>query len=338
MKIENLTFLEAMFADAAPGTHTIVCSFEGDPYAGERFKWAGRPWAPGRTLERMARTGETDRETGEIRWREFPFDSGNTYVTVSSFDPDPESGKRRRRKESFSALHAVMVDDIGTKVDRARLLLQPSALIETSPANFQAYLFLRQDNDTRDRELCELLIDRMIGSGLTATGADPGMKGVTRYGRLPVGVNAKQKYVAKLGKPFAVRCEHFDPLRRYSIREIAQAWRLDLTKPAPIRPHVELTAEQIERAQQSFDALIEVFSALGMYLGKSRSGPWHDIVCPWVHEHTDRSQSGTALAEPTEANNFAGGFRCHHSHGELLHMRDVRRFMRCLREQLQVTA
>jgi hypothetical protein len=315
MIVSNRTFLEAMFVDAAPGTHTVVCSFRGDPYGGERSKWAGRPWAPGQRLP---------------SW----FDDGNTYTTISTFEADPETGERRRRKCSFHSLMAVMVDDIGTKVEARRLLLQPSALIETSPSNYQGYLFLKQDVDTRDRELCELLISRMVATGLTSSGADPGMKGVTRYGRLPIGVNAKAKYVVRLAKPFDVRCTHFDPLRRYSVREIADAWRLDLSRPTFDRPSVPVSDEQIARAQESFAALIELLSMLGMYLGKSRGGPWHDIVCPWVEEHTDHAVSGTAIAEPADANAFAGGFRCHHSHGDDLHMAHVKRFVR----ELEVVA
>src|ERR1022692_3756096 len=113
----NSVFLEATFADAMPGTHTIVCSLRGDPYKADRGGWAGRPWAPGQKLP---------------QW----FDRGNTYLTVSAFEPDPQTGEIRRRKALFDSLHAVMIDDIGTKVHQGKLLLAPSAIIETSPRNF----------------------------------------------------------------------------------------------------------------------------------------------------------------------------------------------------------
>jgi hypothetical protein len=212
--VSNSVFLESLFAEAMPGTYTIVCSFRGDPYKADRSAWAGRPWSPAQNLP---------------TW----FDAGNTYLTVSTFDPDEATGECRRRKAQFNGFHAAMIDDLGTKVPHGKLLLPPSAIIETSPDNFQAYLFVAQDRDASDRPKCERLIERMVAAGLTADGKDPGMKGVTRYGRLPVGINAKAKYVAQLGRPFQTRCTEFEPQRRYTVAQIAAAWRLDL--PASVR-------------------------------------------------------------------------------------------------------
>jgi hypothetical protein len=48
----------------------------------------------------------------------------------------------------------------------------------------------------------------------------------------------------------------------------------------------------------------------------------HDITCPWVNEHTDAKDNGTAYFEPSEAYPN-GGFRCMHSHGANLHLRDL---------------
>ena len=311
MNIANETFLEAMFADALPGTYTVVCSFPGDPYKADRSAWAGRPWAPGQKLPAC-------------------FRGGNTYLTVSTFEPDPQTGECRRRKANFVAMHAVMIDDIGTKVLRDSLLLKPSATIETSPGNYQAYLFLQQDGSTRDRSLCERLIDRMIAAGLTVDGKDPGMKGVTRYGRLPVGINAKARYVEQLGRPFAVCCVQFEPARRYTIAEIASAWRLDLSPERPKTPAniVPINTELMRTIGDRFNALLRTLELMHMYHGRIGNGPWHEITCPWVHEHTDRADSGTALADPSAENNFAGGFKCHHGHCEHLTMRDMWRWVR----------
>jgi hypothetical protein len=313
--VTNQVFLEALFAEALPGAFTIVCSFPGDPYRADRHAWAGRPWAPRQKLRAR-------------------FDAGNTYLTVSTFESDPQSGEMRRRKANFVAMHAVMIDDIGTKVHREKLLLAPSAVIETSPANYQAYLFLHQDASTRDRSLCERLIARMIGAGLTADGKDPGMRGVTRYGRLPVGLNGKAKYVQQLGQPFATRCVVFKPQLRYSIAEIACAWRLDLTAPqrAPVIP---IIAAQARRASTTFNDLVQTLRLMGMYRGRIGNGPWHDIRCPWVHEHTDAADNGTAISDPSPDNNFAGGFKCHHAHGETLSMRDMWRWVRELARILE---
>src|SRR6202000_1561997 len=91
----------------------------------------------------------------------------------------------------FSGLHAVMIDDLGTKLPMSDLKMEPSALIETSPGNFQAWLFL--DKPITSIGFAEPLIDEMIKAGISAE-MDPGMKGVTRVARLPDSSNGKLKY------------------------------------------------------------------------------------------------------------------------------------------------
>lgn len=293
--ITNRRFLEATFIDAMPGTHTMLCGFPGDPNRVGHIEWAGRPWMPGQALPSLIK------------------DYFNNYLTVSTFEADPQDGSRRRRKVHFHSMHAVMIDDVGTKVSHAKMCVRASAMIETSPGNYQAYLFLRQDADSRQRYTCEQLVQRMIKAGLTADSKDPGMAGVTRYGRLPCGVNSKAKYVEKLGRPFPVRCVEFDPSRRYSIGELATAWGLDMTPDRPRAPVIQLSKAQAAHANKRFEALLRFFEVIGRYRGLSSAG-WHEIVCPWVDEHTDPTATGTALAEPSAENNFAGGFRCHHGH------------------------
>ncbi|TXS96031.1 hypothetical protein FV139_00550 [Parahaliea maris] len=59
--------------------------------------------------------------------------------------------------------------------------------------------------------------------------------------------------------------------------------------------------------------LVPWFQVAGMYLGEVSTGR-HNVICPWVHRHTDGDQSGTVYFEPTEANWFSGGFKCQHAH------------------------
>jgi len=308
--ITNVEFLEAMFADLPDGAAAMTCGFAGDPHTAERGAWFARPWMFGAPLPRC----------GPMT---------NNYLAVSSFLPDPELGEYRRRKANYARLHAVMLDDLGdgpgAKLPMHHAERVPvSALVETSPRNFQAWLFLEPDADTDSRETAERLIDRMIGQGLAAP-LDPGMAGVTRYGRLPVGINGKAKY-RDAGRPFRTRLVRWAPETRYRVGAIAQAFGLDLTaEPAPVRPSVTLQGAHVRI--DNFGALLEVLTAAGFYqasLGEGR----HAITCPWVDHHSDRCDTGTALFEPSGENNWIGGFRCHHSHGEALHIGHVYRFVR----------
>lgn len=291
--LTNREFLAHAFHRCGPDEAPWVTGFPGDPGTVEPARWAGRSALP---LPNFIR------------------DDHNNYVVVSVFEVGPD-GRIRRRKDHFAAMSVVMIDDVGTKVPFERLLLEPTCLVETSPGNFQAWYFLREP--VRNRALAEALIRGLIASGLTADGTDPGMNGVTRYGRLPVGINGKAKYADAAGKPFVQRVAYWSPTTRYAIEDIAQAYGIDLTIPPPGGGSVRRTRRP-PPARGSFhggDGIVGILDGAGLYLESMGSLPGgHRIVCPWVHEHTDEDPTGTAYFEPSEDNAWAGGFKCHHGH------------------------
>ena len=67
--------------------------------------------------------------------------------------------------------------------------------------------------------------------------------------------------------------------------------------------------------------VIKALKEAGLYKTPLGSGK-HDITCPWVNEHTDGVDNGTAYFEPNESFPM-GGFRCHHSHGDRYHIHDL---------------
>jgi hypothetical protein len=303
--ISNVEFLEVAFADLPDGAAAMVTGFTGDPSTAQRGDWFARPWSHGSPLDWRVRS------------------DANNYLAIGSYWPD-ENATYRRRKALFARLHLVMVDDIGTKVPLGLIHLPLSALVETSPKNFQGWYFVTPSAASDEEPVAARLIEALVEAGLTADGSDPGMKGTTRFGRLPVGVNAKRRYVEQLGEPFRVRTHSWSPERRYTVEEIAAAYRLDLTpRQRVVRDYDPSTAP---KRVDSFIKLMELLGHAGMY--RETTGTWHHIVCPWVHEHTGRAETGTALSEPGPENNWAGGFRCHHGHCESRTIGDVYRWSR----------
>ena len=71
--------------------------------------------------------------------------------------------------------------------------------------------------------------------------------------------------------------------------------------------------------------VIEALKATGLYKKSLGSGK-HDITCPWVNGHTDATDNGAAYFEPNQKYP-TGGFKCHHSHGALFHIRDLKEFL-----------
>ena len=236
-------------------------------------------------------------------------DGANVYFTVSAFRKD---GTYRRRKVQFGGGILLMIDDLGNgpgaKFPRSKIdELPPTALIETSPYNFQAIFMF--DRLVTDQAEFNALIDAFEREKFLDQ--DTGMKGVTRVFRPPFGINGKPKY----GGNWQVRLETWAPQCRYSVEEIVDAFGLDLRPEPPRRRrivHQGVAGMRID----AFELVEQELYRLGMMRGNAPRGEWLDIYCPWEHEHSDGGRTGSAIAFPNSENRWHGGFRCHHGHGD----------------------
>ena len=283
----NEEILNVLFSEMWPDARAVLCSVSGDP--GTVKYWPGIAWDL-----------QQDCELREDR---------NNYVAVSSFTALAESGQWRRRKETFDALHVVMVDDIGTKIDPIRFKsvqpkLAPTLVVETSPGNFQASFKLTEPQ--RDADKASDLIDAVV-TGLTNDGIDPGMAGVTRVMRLPGGVNGKPKY-AKEGEPWRCRVVYWKPEQTTSFDQLAEAFAMVSKHRAYTEPADDVSRER----KRGFEIVLASVRSLGLVTKVQRG--WVDVRCPWVEDHTDRASTGSAIAYPSKANGYMGGYRCHHGH------------------------
>lgn len=290
----------AELARAVPWDERLVgCWFEGDPNEGNQHKWRPRPI------------------TSTTR---IPLDA-NTYVTVSAFrravTPEGDDAGFRRKTEFFARGVALMVDDIGTKApaDIPRRV-PPTALIETSPGNFQAWYFLSPAE--ADKERFDYAIRAFISARLL--GQDPGMAGVNRVGRLPAGINGKAKYAAKNGgRAWRCRTHIWAPSRRWSLDAVMHAFGIDLDAfISSTRPQraVPLANEVAQARIADFRRIVEWCSAAGMIKSKRvNMGGWMDVRCPWIEQHSDRADSGAAIGLPNAENGYHGAFECHHKNG-----------------------
>lgn len=276
-------FLSALCGELPEDERMILCGFAGDPMTAGPTAWKPRPWAPGRELGMP--------------------EAWNGYVTVASFGRAGD-GSFRRRTETFAAGRALMVDDIGTKVDPELVKgLPPSAVVETSPDNFQWWYFLSAPE--RDAARFDGVIRAFIGGKLL--GADPGMSGVTRVGRIPGYVNGKQKYE---GWRVELRSLTND---RYSTQELLDGFGLQINGRRITRDKLP-TEEALER-NRAFSAAYKFLLQRRM-LKRQEPDPsgWTEMTCPWVGDHTNSADTGAAIREPAAENDFYGAFRCHHGH------------------------
>lgn len=292
----NTEFMKLMFGNLPAGARPWVTAFASAPGDATRGEWAGWP------VRRLS---------------DIPH-SGNTYVVVSSFVAS--EGRYRRRKGQFAAMHCVMFDDIGTKIPEREIALPFTVLVETSPGNCQGWL--RLDPPVTDRLLAERLVDTMIESGLTSDGRDSGMKGVTRYGRLPEGMNTKPRATG----PWMHRVLEGRAGLAYTAQEIAEAYELDLTPPAPRAPRTEPVGDLPD--------VLGWLQTIGLYQNALSEG-WHAITCPWVDEHTNGVATGTAYREPAPENGMVGAFKCHHGHCERRNVGHLFRYLDLLAAEVR---
>jgi len=278
-------FLAALCGEHLPeDERLIICGFIGDPGKVGPAAWRPRPWRPGREIELGA--------------------AANAYVTVATFGRSPDNSFRRRT-ETFQAGLALMVDDVGTKVDPEVVRgVPPTARVETSPNNEQWWYML--DRPERDAARFDAVIRAFISGKLL--GADPGMSGITRVGRLPAHVNGKPQHG---GWRCALR--ELRPDRRFSIEELLLAFGLQLNGRREPRTRL-LTEEALER-NRSFGVHFAWLAQHGMLKRQTpdMSG-WVEMHCPWLAEHTAQSDTGAAIREPAAENEYHGAFRCHHGH------------------------
>lgn len=277
--VTNDEFLRTLFGEDAAWAH--VCSFREDPseIPGERrFQcWGGNYYSRTSLLP-----------------------DSNQYFTISTFYAD-DKGKARRRKALFRATHVIVADDVREKlpVDQVEKLPPPTYKLETSPGSEQWGWVL--DHPATDRHRVENLLDGLVARGLAPEGKDPGMKGVTRYVRLPEGVNTKASRVAaNSGVPPRCRMLEWNPFHRVAIEKLAAPFGVDLDAERR-EARVDGAANVEGHPLLELEEIIEIKSV--------RSDGRFDIICPWVDEHTGGKDDGAAVFTNGDG---SIGFKCHH--------------------------
>ena len=292
--VTNADFIAAVFHQVPEGASAAVCTKSGDPTEG------GWPAVPAIAVDMQKATA-------------------NNYVSCSSFNSSIDT-IFNVRNEQFAAYHAVMLDDLETKVLPERLGGFPlSWKIETSPGNFQGGIILAEP--ITDIEVAERLQKAVIDAGL----CDAGASGVGRWARLPNAINGKQKYRDADGKPFQCRLAEWRPNTRFSLQGIVDDLKLVL-EPKQEQSHiVHRRADDVLTPKATENPVISALKALDLYKKPLGEGK-HDISCPWRHEHTDSLDTGAAYFEPDDEYPI-GGFCCMHSHRDSFHIRELLEFV-----------
>jgi hypothetical protein len=292
---DNETFLETVFRGMPEGVKPVVINIPGNPNEAPRSAWIGGPWQSDKTPN-----------------------SDNTYFSLAVYAPQP-NGSIRRKKAAFKGLYSIVLDDVGTKVATEAVTLAPSWKLETSKGNYQVgYLLKEPITDTRQA-------DTLMAAIIFAKLCDAGANGPTaRLVRLPVGINGKYE------PAFPCRMQTWEPERRFTPEEIIEAYKLDLNSQTP-KAKKKSTSKPSQQRDEVFqpaptdNPVIAALKVRKLYK-RTLDGNKHDITCPWCQEHTDAADDGAAYFEPSQ-NYPVGGFKCQHSHGDVMSIYTLLEFL-----------
>ncbi len=283
-------FLEELTRGLPDHERAMVCypseaTVQIDPVTGRKLNsgWFPEPWRPDKII----------RETS------------NAYVVISSsVKTYNEAGVLRywRGEASFGHGMALMVDDVGTGagskgallLEEVTKVLQPTAVVETSPDNFQLWYFLAAP--VADMALFKSFLVCFVNKVLAGRGGDATIRDVARYGRLPVGYNNKRnedgslRYGGKYGAE--VRLVGADYQCRYTMEEIATAFGFKIKPPKVIPPADpnEMNAVWYRLAKQII-AGVKGGEKTGGAVAENTSGKCR-ILCPWGSTHGNGDWGG----------------------------------------------
>ena len=292
IEVSNDEFLQALFKEDKPFVH--VSDFINDPsnIPSDRHltSWKGDSYS------RYKFTPET-----------------NQYFTVSIFNPD-EEGVARRRKVLFLRTRVIVLDDVKEKLsmDAVSRLPEPAWVLETSPGSEQWGYILSEP--CIDRGRVDNLQDGLIANGLAPDGKDPGQKGTTRYVRLPEGYNTKASKMVD-GKPFKCHMKEWHPERTCTMEALATPFSVNLDATRR-EGRVDGAANIPDHPLLQIPDIVQIKEV--------RSDGRFDITCPWVDEHSDEADDGTAIFTNDDG---SIGFKCHHGACEQRTVKDLMRFL-----------
>lgn len=273
----NQEFLQALFKEDAPFVHVTDFAYDPNNIPSDRHlvAWKG-DWFS--------------------RYRMAP--GANQYFTISIFNPD-ERSVARRRKALYLRTRVIVLDDVREKLsmDAVGRLPEPAWILETSPGSEQWGYILTEP--CHDRGRVENLLDGLVANGLAPDGKDPGMKGVTRYVRLPDGCNTKASKMID-GKPFQCHLKEWHPSRTTTLEALALPFNVNLDA-------VRREARVDGAADIPDHPLLQIPDII--HIKEVRSNGRFDITCPWIDEHTGGDDSGTAIFTNDDG---SIGYKCHH--------------------------
>lgn len=215
------------------------------------------------------------------------------FVTVN------ETNLRGREAADIVRVRALFADLDGVPLEPVMACeLVPHIIVESSPGKWHAYWLVHG----LDLELFTAIQKSIINK----FNSDIKVHDLPRVMRLP-------GFFHKKDAPFMTRIVQENAVLPYSAEQILAEF-----PPASV---ATTTAPKL-----GDNDVLQALKERGLYKRDLRHGG-HDITCPWVAEHTDGIDSGTAYWEPNTGGYQGHGFICQHSHCDGKSALDLQRYL-----------
>jgi hypothetical protein len=207
--------------------------------------------------------------------------------------------KKLRQDVNTHAVRAIVIDDVGTKVDAKMIHATPTWILETSPGNFQWGFLLE--------EWCMDVpaADALVAALVEAKMQDKAVNRACRLFRIPGSINDKEGRDS-----FEAVLHHFDPLSVYTLESLAASLKIFPGPPKPRRVKPE-TPPAAGMPDPIFDWLLDH----GYIIGPKNDAGWWPMLCPFPEEHTDGRLEAKYMHK---ADSDVGKCLpyCNHTHGQ----------------------
>jgi hypothetical protein len=254
------------------------------------------------------------------------------YFNTCSFYPD--NGNLNHKHENFAALHVIVSDDVGTKIDAQELIsrnLIPTYIIESSKGNFQYGYVLDEAITNFDHATAA------VGVFGCAKLTDKGGVIAGKIVRLPGGINGKKTDDKEL---FDVRLVSNDgPI--YTIETLLErvglnvegdsfTWSNILAGESPVarvnyagfqrRPSIHFNTVDMQ------DVVLDWLNEQGLITGDG-GGEWVNITCPWGELHTTGDDTAGYKPVGRGSDPTRRAFKCFHEHCQANHTTEFLQFV-----------
>ena len=246
--------------------------------------------------------------------------SRSLYYSTSTAHKSKDN-ELRNQKALFKRFYVLVLDDIGTKVEVAKLPkgFEPTYIIESSPGNFQYGYVLDTPLDVREQ--AETLVQLVYEAGYS----DGGGRMANKLVRLPDGVNGKNN----ANQNWRVRLIHasgplWSPTDILKTLDLGVEWA-DVVEDADAviksRANNGIGASAWSPIKPNLSTMDGIIDPVAEWLYdekmvKQETNEWLTVKCPWADMHTDggdwASYSPLGWGGPEWRSNR--GFHCFHDH------------------------